>query len=225
MDVVWGEFFKAETKTSGSKLFTQGKIRLVNATDTAIQASSPASPPVHVRFISEHIGSEKFTASCTCSAAKKNKFCKHFWATLLCVEQKYPDFLSSKRSIEMSHIAHRSRPEPNNSFREEAKLRATAHRKEQYQKQKLRAKLFRGKHRQAKISDERIFPAAVAAALAYFSQNGFSMLPSPTGSALGEAKRKLSRVLHPDKGGSHDEMVELNKNYEVLLEFLRETAV
>ena len=37
---------------------------------------------------------------------------------------------------------------------------------------------------------------------------------------LKTAKKQLSRVFHPDKGGSHEEMVTLNANFDVLMEFL-----
>jgi hypothetical protein len=47
------------------------------------------------------------------------------------------------------------------------------------------------------------------------------MPAGPDKDILAEAKRKLSRIFHPDKGGTHEESVELNQNCEILLRFIK----
>ena len=43
--------------------------------------------------------------------------------------------------------------------------------------------------------------------------------------ALKNAKKKLSRVFHPDIGGSHQESVDLNVNYDILIRFMTSSMV
>lgn len=207
IDEAWGSYFKPEVQSSGRKLFSQDKISISSGSDTGIQAFVKAAPPYKVQLSSAEIGAESFTAACSCPDGSKGRLCKHIWATLLSVEGKYPDFLSAKRVIEKTS----------------ARPRASEYRKEQYQKAKLRAKAQKksGSKRETSAAAVNAFPREVEAALAYFSANGFVLLPIPTETVLSEAKRKLSRVFHPDRGGSHDEIIELNRNSEVVLRFLR----
>jgi uncharacterized Zn finger protein len=222
IEEVWGNFFKSEIKTSGSKLFAQEKVSVPSGSDTSIQAYVKVAPPIKVRFSATDIGAESFVAECTCPVARKNQFCKHVWATLLCVESKYPDFLSAKRVIEKPGQSLDAQGEPPVSFQAASKARAADYRKEQYQKQKLRAKeLKRERKGPGKLSAVAAFPPAIETALAYFTQNGFPMPDGPSEAVLGEAKRKLSRVFHPDKGGNNDEVVELNHHCDLLLRYLR----
>ncbi len=230
---LFGNFFKSEIKSSGSKLFAEKKISVPSGSDTSIHAYVRATPPLKVRLMAADISTETFTADCNCPVAKKNQFCKHVWATLLCVEEKYPDFLSGKTVIEKGSLALEApttRAERSEaaatSYREAAKIRAAGYRKEQYEKQKLRAKEWKGQRQKRDTSvDERAsHPPEIRAALAYFSSNGFPMATGPSETLLGEAKRKLSRVFHPDKGGSNDEIVELNRNCELLQRFLQSTV-
>jgi uncharacterized Zn finger protein len=207
----WGNFFKAEIKSSGLKLFTQEKVSLTSATDTTIHAFVKAAPPLKVVLSSEGIASHLFTAECSCPAGKKSQFCKHIWATLLSVAQKYPDFLTLKRVIEKS-------TSPLDTVQDAHKQRASEYRKEQYQKQKAQVK--KEKRERESAVDPEMFPEEIATALRYFSLNGFPMPAGPSESVLSEAKRKLSRVFHPDKGGSHSEIIELNRHWETLMHFL-----
>ena len=63
------------------------------------------------------------------------------------------------------------------------------------------------------------FPSFVEDALKYFSDNGFELRGSMNAESINLAKKKLSRVFHPDVGGSHAEILELNKFTETLLKF------
>lgn len=213
-----GNFFKSETKSSGRKLYAEEKVSVSGGSDTSIQAYVRISPPVRVSFIAEDIGSPSFTASCSCPSAKKAQFCKHIWAVLIAVEEKYPDFLAAKRNIDKAEVSYD--PEKT-SYAETAKARASEYRKDQYQKVKSRAK----EKKQVAASKvpsahARSFPADVEGAIAYFTVNGFPMPVGPDADVIAEAKRKLSRVFHPDRGGTHAEIVELNENYEILARFL-----
>src|SRR5688500_6286388 len=70
-------FFKSEVRTSGSKLVAQEKISVPSGTDTDIHAYVRVAPPFRVVLSSKGIGSESFTADCSCPASKKGQFCKH----------------------------------------------------------------------------------------------------------------------------------------------------
>ncbi len=215
----FGNYFKAEIKASGRKLVSEDKLSLSIGSDTTIQAFVQASPPVKVLFRSAGIGSPTFVADCNCPMRKKRQFCKHVWATLIAVERDHPDFLSAKTSIDKAEVDPDAAPA--NSYAETAKVRANEYRKEQYQRQKAQAK----DHKRAKQAKEDAvpassFPVEIGASLEYFALNGFPMPTGPEEEVIAEAKRKLSRVFHPDKGGNHDEIVELNRNCDVLLRFL-----
>ncbi|NJM09449.1 MAG: hypothetical protein HC883_00680 [Bdellovibrionaceae bacterium] len=87
------------------------------------------------------------------------------------------------------------------------------------QRQKERAKEIRREKKQAERGPRFFYPEPVQEALVYFKDNGFPLDP-PELADLVNAKKILSRVFHPDKGGSHEEAITLNQNYEILLEYL-----
>lgn len=221
VEKVWGNFFKSEIKVSGFKLVAQDKVSVSSATDSHVQAFVRAARHLKIQLSSTGVSSASFMADCSCPMAKKSQFCKHVWATLLVVDQKYPDFLSAKRVIEKpSHSLEGETQEP--SYQEAAKERAALYRKVQYERQKLAAKeRKRGATGRDAMISRRAFPAEVEEALTYFSAQGFPMPAGPDEAVLAEAKKTLSRVFHPDKGGSHEEVVELNRYCEFVMRFLR----
>jgi uncharacterized Zn finger protein len=238
IEQVLGQCFKSEVKTSGRKLIVQEKIFVSSASDTDIHAYVRGTSSFHVRLSSKDIGSESFSAECNCPVAKRGQFCKHIWATLLCVGEKYPDFLNAKQEIHRANIEHAPTERlfanrVSQPSRSETKLRAAEYRKLAYQINKERLKGFKQKRAQlekeARAQSSRSgvasltakLPAKVEEALAYFSKNGFPMPEGPDKMIVSEAKRKLSRVFHPDKGGSTDEIIELNHYCELLLRFLQ----
>lgn len=208
-----GHFFKPEIQASARKLLSDEKVSVQLGSDTGILAYIRVTPPLKVRLSSKGIGSDTMTASCTCPAAKKSQFCKHIWAVLLAVEKEQPDFLFAKQRIEKA-----AAPLEGESNQATSRLRATEYRKAQYEKQKHRAKEFRRQRpkKSAPLDLSRL-PDEVRGALEYFEKNGFPMPHGPSEEIVSEAKRKLSRVFHPDRGGSNEEMVELNRNCEILL--------
>src|SRR5687768_1987982 len=100
IESVFGNFFKAETQASGAKLVAQEKVSISSGTDTTIQAYIRIAPPLRVLLTTTDITDESFDAQCSCPSFKKGQLCKHIWATLLCVAEEYPDFLSAKTTIE-----------------------------------------------------------------------------------------------------------------------------
>jgi hypothetical protein len=213
-----GNYFKSEVKASGRKLFAEEKISITGGSDTTILVYVKATPPLKVRLESEGVASKSFTADCACPMGKKAQFCKHVWGALLATEEKFPDFIAAKSSIEKAS-AHADDAVPDR-YAETAKARASEYRKAQYQKQKADLKARKGATERKSAAAGRSFPDEVTEALRYFDGNGFPMEAGPDEAVLAEAKRKLSRVFHPDKGGTHAEITELNRNCEILERFL-----
>ncbi|MES2855042.1 MAG: hypothetical protein V4692_04215, partial [Bdellovibrionota bacterium] len=102
------------------------------------------------------------------------------------------------------------------------KEKQAEYRKQAYQAQKERAKEYKAARSGASEKSSKSkphFPAKVEAALKYFEVNGFPMELPASDVEINQAKRVLSRVFHPDKGGTHEEIVELLKHAEVLLQY------
>ncbi len=228
----WEHFFKPEVRKQGQELNRRGAVSLSIAGDARIEAFVRASTGAKVSFTTESISSELFTVDCNCSAAGKGQFCKHIWATLMKVQDSHPDFLDAKTEIEKgSGTAQFSQPkskplqtEVRTQAAEALKARQSEYRKEQYQRQKARLKNQRdGQSLSAKSSKLAAFapehPADVQMALKYFAENGFPMEESISEENLRNAKRLLSRIFHPDKGGTHEEILTLNQNFDILLEY------
>ncbi len=214
-------YFKPEVRKQGLDYFADDAVFVSNASDTSIAAIIKATPPIRISFSSDSISSKAFRASCTCSASGKGQFCKHIWATIMTVGEKHPDFFDSKTEIEKVEDANASKKGPKSSARQsefQAKLKTkqSDYRKQQYQKQKARGKSGPG----SSISSQSSYGEDVAKALQYFSKNGFEMKDKIDEETLRSAKKLLSRVFHPDKGGSHAEMIELNQNFDIVLSYL-----
>lgn len=207
----WSHFFKPEVLKQGARYVESGEVFLKIAGDTQIQAYVKGSSPIKVFFNASSIASPSFEVDCTCSLSTKGQLCKHIWATLLTVEKQHPDFLDSKKEINKVHKGSEER-----SKKEQLKAKQSDYRKVQYQKQKL--KLQKQKLAKKGVKDlDPGYPEHIQNALDYFSENGFSFTTPIDPAELANARKTLSRVFHPDKGGTHDEVLLLNKNYEVLL--------
>ena len=236
----WTHYFKPEVRKQGTDAFESGAVYLSISGDTRIEAFVKAGSPVKVSLIAESIESPLFTASCPCTSSSKGQFCKHIWATLLEVEKSFPDFLDSKTEIEkgtsVARTAFKPAPRPaaaaaspaqsaQQTERHEAmKARQADYRKAQYQKQKLRAKDIKAaKKNEGKPSKfappTPDVPEDVAEALKYFEDNGFPLEVPFSKDAVANARKILARVFHPDKGGTHEETLALNQNYDILVEF------
>lgn len=223
---IWEHFFKPEVRSSGRTLFSQGKTSVAQPSDTEVIVFIRVSSPLKVVLKSKSVSSNTLTVDCNCPAGKKGLFCKHIWAGLLATDQKNPDFFDSKTEIQkaeaVAKIAAAEKPKPTaqsqarEAAQEAYKEKQTLYRKIQYQKQKLRQKQYKLKKEQA---EEVSFPRDVEKALQYFSQNGFELRDSLNLENVGMAKKKLARIFHPDLGGSHEEIQELNKYSDVLTNY------
>lgn len=235
----WEHFFKPEVRSSGRLLVSKGQVSLKQPSDTELVAFLRVSAGFRVRLKLDRVESTEVKADCSCPLFKKGQFCKHLWATLLEACQKSPDFFEAKTELTIDsspvssksnfdHVPHAA--EDSRLFgaqkrviekteMHQKKLEAQSlYRKLQYQKQKLRLK----KMKLAKKNQvpESKFPASVEEALTYFLDNGFDLRAGLTKESVNLAKKKLARVFHPDLGGSHREILELNGYAEILSKFL-----
>ncbi len=234
----WEHYFKPEVRSSGRRYFTAGNVSVSQPSDTEILAYIRGSSSFKVSFKSPSMQSKLITVDCNCPPSKRGQLCKHIWATLLSVKDKKPDFLDGKEEIkkkadhepaEANSFQKPTKPLPNLQQRPMSdsqvksktsfKAKQNDYRKQQYQKQKQRLK-DRKQANKKTVSQGPVIPENVQAALVFFSENGFPMDNPPKAEAIQTAKKKLARIFHPDIGGSHAEILELNKNSEALLEFI-----
>ena len=213
----WEKFFNSEVCSSGYRYFKEEKVSVSQPSDTEIQAYIKSSTPCRVNLKSPSMTSPLLIADCNCAAGKKGRLCKHIWATLLATDAKLPEFLDGKEEIENRTS---SQADSKTNF---YKAKQDTYRKEQYQRQKQRLKDQKQAKKRVATSAPAL-PQHVEMALAYFSENGFQLENSLHSEAVGIARKKLSRIFHPDIGGSHDEIVELNRHAEVLLSYLSDKA-
>jgi hypothetical protein len=214
----WEHFFKPENRASGRALVAKGKVSLSQPSDTEIQAYIRASTTFKITFKSDSVESKTVRVSCTCPQSKKGQFCKHIWAAFLTINEKNPDFLESKTELEKG-----SEPKLESATKSKRspayKLKQSNYQKEQYQKQKQRLK--DQKQLKKLVRESPKFPPPVEMALKFFLENGFPLRESMTKESVGFAIKKLARIFHPDIGGSHSEILELNKFAEILTKFLK----
>ncbi len=227
---IWEDFFKPEVRRAGQVFVSKGKVALMHPSDTELQAYIRSSPPFKVQFKSPSVASTLVTATCTCPQSKKGQLCKHIWATLVVAEEKNPDFFSiktdlcaaAKNTTEKNTITDPPTVSPERPQQAAYKLKQAEYRKQQYklqkERQKERSQKFK-KTKNPKIPAAVSHPDDVMEALRYFSQNGFILEESLNAEAIGSARKKLARVFHPDRGGTHDEITELNQFTEVLLRY------
>jgi hypothetical protein len=216
----WDSFFKPETRKSGQDLFVKDVVSISNGSDTYIQAYVRGTTTFKVTLSTPSISEETFTANCTCTTAQRDQLCKHIWAALLKVADKFPDFLEAKKTIEKAKPQARADSSPPSSTgsstrAQEMKEKQAEYRKAQYQKQKDRLKEQKTSAKRS-AAPTKSYPEDVENAFKYFSQNGFELKESLNEEDLSNARKKLSRVFHPDKGGTHDEALTLNENFSIL---------
>lgn len=211
----WEHFFKPEVRSSGNKLLP--KVSLSKPSDTEVQAYIGA---LKAWLKTGSIASALLTADCSCPSSKKGHLCKHIWAILLATEEKYPDFLDDKTELQKKSSETILKPkisQTQSDSQSAYKLKQAEYRKEQYQIQKQRMK--DRKKTKKEEPESRLYPPIIELALKFFLDNGFPLRDDMTRESVGIAKKKLSRVFHPDVGGSHDEILDLNKFAEILAKF------
>lgn len=220
----WEHFFKPEVRSSGRSLSTKAKLTQSRPSDTEVQTYIHGSGNVKVILKSESVSDQSVLADCSCPQFKKGQFCKHIWAALLTCAEKNADFLEEKRDLEINDrpkagvekktTSSQKREEFNTALKE----KQADYRKQQYQKQKQR--LSEQKKMKSGRVDVAEYPEQVEKALDYFLKNGFPLRETMSKESIALAKKKLSRVFHPDAGGHHDEIIELNDFAETLMKFV-----
>lgn len=212
--------FKAEVQNAGGELVDEGVVILTVTSDTAINALVRAGTPARVSLTSTSISSSMILAACSCTRAKKSILCKHIWAVVQLTDAKHPDFLDSKIDITMKEVApaaespHKAKQD---AFKKQQAERLKARNKEKRLELKAQKKGLPPKSKNTKLSVS--YPNEVHTSLAYFKMNGFEIETPLVAAQIQEARRLLSRIFHPDKGGSHTEVLELNQHYDILLSY------
>lgn len=165
----------------------------------------------------------------------KGQFCKHIWSALLKTQLSHPTFLEEKTKIEKEKISAETTFKAKNpsSFKKpemsaeqlDRKLKfqekQSQYRKEQYKIQSQRQKDFKKSKKNSTEKTSSSIPREVEATLDYFKQNGFIFESPYAITEVNLAKKKLSRVFHPDVGGSHEEILQLNKNCEIIVNYIK----
>ncbi len=207
------EYFKPEHLKAGEQYFRKDLVYLSIAADTQTQALVKAGTGARVFLSTSSISSPEIFARCSCPTFAKEILCKHIWATLLAVQKKHPDFLDSKKSIEAAEITESPETLKRKAQQADFKKAQSARLKERNQKLRLEKK----KQKRASKEVEPTYSPAVQAALDYFDENGFPLKNDLRLESIQSAKKKLARIFHPDLGGSHEEIVILNRHSDALL--------
>ena len=208
------DFFMPEDRKRGDDLFAKELVSIASASDTQVRAFIKASGAPRVSFTAADITSPGFQADCTCPSAKKGRLCKHIWATLLKLDAKGSDFLASKIAIEKGSAQMAS---PVNLA---AKVRQAEYKQQRSEQNKARNKDRRRGKKQSAAAAAFSYPDEVEAARAYFATNGFELTHPLALEPLDAARKLLARVFHPDKGGTHSEILTLNENYDIIAAYL-----
>ncbi len=195
-----------------------------------MQAYIRGTSTFKISLKSPNVESNLVLADCTCPAAKKGNLCKHIWAALLKTEKDHIDFLDGKSAIEKSQTANGTNKtsaavRPVIEAQELYKTKQADYKKLQYQKQKLRAQEFKKNKNVHTSPAPNQPPRAVQDAIYFFANNGFEFLLPLDALVIGVAKKKLSRIFHPDAGGTHDEIQMLNANFDILISYMKKQNV
>lgn len=207
-------FFGHQERSKGAEIARKDLVLISSASDTDVRALIKGSQACRVTLCADDVAATSFSCVCTCPQSRKGDLCKHAWAVLLKLAENKADFLEGKREAIASAVAMAT---PSN----EARL---AKQNEYKNAQKVKLKERNKQIRESKKAEKRgpsfRYPAPVQESLDYFTTNGFSFDDLDLAS-LQNARKLLSRVFHPDKGGTHDEVLELNAHFERLADYLR----
>ena len=220
--------FKPEVRKQAADIVAKDAVFLPIVGDLRVEGLIRGTPPAKVSLIAKTVGSTNFEVHCSCPKFAKGQFCKHICAVILAVEVRHPDFLDSKIEFERREVdvdtsvkaAPKKVSEERVAAMDKAKERQAEYRREQSAKLKARRK----EQRQAAKGSSQLKSAAPVAPLAddveealkFFALNGFTFEYPVAIDVLRNAKKILSRIFHPDKGGTHDEMLEMNRHFDAL---------
>lgn len=209
-------FFGHSERSKGAELLRKGLVVISSSTDTNVSAFVKGSSACRVTLLTDDVASPALSSSCTCSQARSGKLCKHIWSVLLKLEENGADLIDGKSEIHA--------PGVRNSPADEARsMKAEEFKTQQRQKLKERYKEIRQQKKRAERGPQIIYPDVVQEALDYFSNNGFPLSDLDMANLI-NARKLLSRVFHPDKGGSHEEILELNVHFENLESYLKNSG-
>lgn len=247
--IVWENFFKPETRNAGQRYITKDKVTSSQPSDTEIQGYVKGSTAYKVSLKCDKVESPIIKADCNCSAAQKGNLCKHIWAVFVKTQKDHPDFLEEKNEIQKNHfnlnnlddvkaktsvnnkqssqdnkttfVKKSWQPSAEQIAKQEAfKAKQADYRKLQYQRQKLKLNQKKQQKKNQQNHNQSSAPRAVQTALLYFANNGFPLDEVLNSEEIRFAKKNLARIFHPDAGGTHDEALELNHHFEVLIKFI-----
>lgn len=202
-------YFKPEERRRGEDLFAKELVVISSASDTDVKGFVKGSAACRVTLSAKDVASITFTAEGTCTTARKGILCKHIWGVLQALDARGADFLEGKTEI------GEPTPQQESPKQNEYKARQKERAKEFRQAMKLKDKKAKGKERGPAFH----YPAHVEEARRYFQENGFP-LENMSLDEIANAKKLLSRVFHPDKGGTSDEILTLNKNFDILRDYV-----
>jgi hypothetical protein len=218
--------FSAPERKRGQDLYDKDLVAVASASDTSVKATVRASGAPRVALSAPEVASTTMSAVCTCSAFRKGTLCKHIWATILKLEEKGSDFLEGK--VQVHALTQGAPPDTSNSVSHvsrkpdlsDTKARQAAYRKQQNERLKERNKARRQENKPSRAKTAFAYPDNVEQARAYFEQNGLPLNHPLEMADLLNAKKLLSRVFHPDKGGTHEESITLFEHFETIRSYL-----
>jgi hypothetical protein len=184
--------FAPDELRRGRDLIAKKAVLLSSTSDTLVRALVKDARLV---IQSEDIASSRASAACNCNQGRKGHLCKHLAAVVLTLEERGFDFVSNKQ--ELCVVEAEARPVPK-KFERPKKERP----------EKIRLPAFS-------------YPSDVEDARTFFRDNGFDLAHPLAIDDLLNAKKLLMRVFHPDKGGTHEETVELNRHFAAVRAYLQ----
>lgn len=206
-------FFGQQERRKGEDFVRKDLVVISSASDTNVSAFIKGSSACRVSLTADQVAAPTLSTNCTCPQARKGELCKHVWAVLLKLEEKGADFLEGKSEV----LAPGQQSSPADNARE---AKAEEYKILQRQKIKDRNKEKREQKKRTDRTAPASHPAHVQESLNYFSANGFRLeeLDIPN---LQNARKILARVFHPDKGGTHEEVLELNEHFHRVEDYLK----
>jgi hypothetical protein len=206
-------FFGSQERTKGADLARKDLIVISSASDTDVRAFVKGSSPGRVTLTADSVAAPTLSTACTCPQSRNGSLCKHIWGVLLKLEETGADFLEGKVEIAAPSTVI-SPTEQNRQAKQEE------YRNEQKQRLKARNKEIRLQKKLKEHGPRFAYPARVQESLAFFAAHDFALTDLDMASLI-NARKLLSRVFHPDKGGTHQEILQLNAHFKILEDYLR----
>ena len=208
IEAALSSFFGSTERSKGADLFRKDLVVISSASDTDVRAFVKGSSSCRVVLQAEEVDAPAFTSTCSCPQGRKGDLCKHIWSVLLKLEENGADFLNGKvEAVEPGKKA--------NLVDQTRQLKQAEYKTQQREKVKARNKEIGQRKKREERGPRFTYPAPVQESLDFFASHGFP-LDDLDMAALMNARKLLSRVFHPDKGGSHEEVLEMNAHFDVL---------